>query len=105
MLPGANAMAVNGLITIASKFSPSEIVARLEAEIKAHGLTLFAYIDHAAGARAANMDLRPTGLLIFGSPKSGTPLMRIAQTAGIDLPLKALVCLLGPHLRGDDVRR
>jgi len=64
---------------------------RLEAEIRAKGMTIFARIDHAAGAAAVGMALRPTELLIFGHAKGGTPLMQAAQTIGIDLPLKALV--------------
>jgi uncharacterized protein (DUF302 family) len=64
---------------------------RLEAEVKAKGMTVFARIDHAAGAAEAGMSLRPTELLIFGNAKGGTPLMQSAQTIGIDLPLKALV--------------
>jgi uncharacterized protein (DUF302 family) len=64
---------------------------RLEAEVKAKGLTVFARIDHAAGAAAVGLPLRPTELLIFGNAKGGTPLMQSMQTIGIDLPLKALV--------------
>jgi uncharacterized protein (DUF302 family) len=55
------------------------------------GITVFARIDHAAGAASAGMPLRPTELLIFGNPKAGTPLMQANQTIGIDLPLKVLV--------------
>ncbi|HSW26037.1 MAG TPA: DUF302 domain-containing protein, partial [Burkholderiaceae bacterium] len=55
------------------------------------GLTVFARIDHAAGATKVGKSLRPTELLIFGNPQGGTPLMECAQSAGIDLPLKALV--------------
>jgi uncharacterized protein (DUF302 family) len=54
-------------------------------------MTVFAHIDHAAGATAAGLPLRPTDLLIFGAAKGGTPLMQAVQTIGIDLPLKALV--------------
>jgi uncharacterized protein (DUF302 family) len=54
-------------------------------------MTVFARVNHAAGARDAHLDLRPTDLLIFGSPRAGTPLMQMDQTVGIDLPLKALV--------------
>jgi uncharacterized protein (DUF302 family) len=54
-------------------------------------LTVFAHIDHAAGAAAAGLELRPTDLLIFGNARGGTPLMQRVQTTGIDLPLKALV--------------
>jgi uncharacterized protein (DUF302 family) len=64
---------------------------RLEAEVKAKGLTIFARVDHAAGAAAAGMPLRPTEVLIFGNARGGTPLMEANQSVGIDLPLKALV--------------
>jgi len=64
---------------------------RLAASVAAHGMTVFARIDHEAGAAEAGMSLRPTEVLIFGNPKGGTPLMQAAQTMGIDLPLKALV--------------
>jgi len=64
---------------------------RLETEVKAKGLTLFARIDHAAGAAQVGLPLPPTVLLIFGNAKGGTPLMQSVQTIGIDLPLKALV--------------
>ena len=66
---------------------------RFEAEVRARGMTVFAHIDHAAGAAAVGLPLRPTELLIFGSAKTGTPLMQSAQSLGIDLPLKALVWL------------
>ena len=88
---GENAMAVNGLRTIPSKFGPKETMDRLETEVKSKGLTVFARIDHAAGAAAVGLQLRPTELLIFGNAKGGTPLMLAAQTMGIDLPLKVLV--------------
>jgi len=84
-------MAVDGLITLRSAFDPKETMSRLEAEIRAKGMTVFAHIDHAAGATAAGLPLRPTDLLIFGAAKGGTPLMQAVQTIGIDLPLKALV--------------
>ena len=85
------AMATDGLITIKSSFGPEDTMKRLEAEVKAKGLTVFAHVDHAAGATAVGLPLRPTDLLIFGNAKGGTPLMQAAQTIGIDLPLKALV--------------
>lgn len=84
-------MAVQGLTTIKSSHSPRETMDRLEAAITAKGLTVFARIDHAAGASAAGLPLRPTEVLIFGNAKGGTPLMQALQTTGIDLPLKALV--------------
>jgi uncharacterized protein (DUF302 family) len=64
---------------------------RLEADICAQGLKVFARIDHAAGASEAGLELRPTQLIIFGNARGGTPLMQSAQTVGIDLPLKALI--------------
>jgi uncharacterized protein (DUF302 family) len=82
---------MEGLTTIASRFSPKETMDRLETEIRAKGMTVFARIDHAAGAAEAGLELRPTELIIFGNARGGTPLMEASQTAGIDLPLKALV--------------
>jgi uncharacterized protein (DUF302 family) len=84
-------MAADGLTTIASGHGPKATMDRLEAEVKAKGMTVFARIDHAAGAEAAGLPLRPTEVLIFGNAKGGTPLMQSVQTIGIDLPLKALV--------------
>jgi uncharacterized protein (DUF302 family) len=84
-------MAAIGLTTVASDFGPKETMDRLEAEIKAVGMTVFARVDHAAGAASVGLPLRPTELLIFGNAKAGTPLMQADQAMGIDLPLKALV--------------
>ena len=84
-------MTENGLITIRSRHAPGETMSRFEAEVKAKGLTIFARIDHAAGAAAVGLPLRPTELLLFGNAKGGTPLMLAVQTIGIDLPLKVLV--------------
>ena len=64
---------------------------RFEAEVRAKGMTVFAHIDHAAGATTVGLPLRPTELLVFGNAKAGTLLMQSIQTVGIDLPLKALV--------------
>jgi uncharacterized protein (DUF302 family) len=86
----ASTMIEDGLITLASTFSVKESLDRLEADLKSKGITVFARIDHAAGAASVSMPLRPTELLIFGNPKSGTPLMQSNQTIGIDLPLKFL---------------
>jgi uncharacterized protein (DUF302 family) len=91
LLCGGLAMAAIGLTTVLSDFGPKETMDRLEAEIKAVGMTVFARVDHAAGAASAGLALRPTELLIFGSAKAGTPLMQADQAIGIDLPLKALV--------------
>ena len=84
-------MAADGLITMRSSHGPKDTMNRLEAEVKAKGLTIFARIDHAAGAAEAGLPLRPTDLLIFGNARGGTPLMQAEQTIGIDLPLKMLV--------------
>ena len=82
---------VEGLTTIPSNFDPKETMDRLRAEIRSKGLTIFAQIDHSAGAVEAGLTLGPTNLIIFGNARGGTPLMQASQTAGIDLPLKALV--------------
>jgi uncharacterized protein (DUF302 family) len=84
-------MAPQGLTTIKSSHAPHETMTRLEAAVKAKGMTVFARIDHAAGASAAGLSLRPAEVLIFGNAKGGTPLMQAVQTIAIDLPLKALV--------------
>jgi uncharacterized protein (DUF302 family) len=83
-------MASNGLITIASAHSAKETIDRFETDVKSKGMTIFARIDHSAGAKSAGLSLRPTELLIFGNAKAGTPLMQSHQTLGIDLPLKVL---------------
>ena len=88
---GVQAMAADGLTTIRSSFGPKETMNRVEAEVKVKGLTVFARVDHAAGATEVGLPLRPTELLVFGNAKGGTPLMQSVQTIGIDLPLKALV--------------
>jgi uncharacterized protein (DUF302 family) len=82
---------MHGLTSIQSSFGPKETMDRLETEIRARGLTIFARIDHAAGAAEVGLELRPTELFIFGNARGGTPLMQSVQTVGIDLPLKALV--------------
>ena len=84
-------MAALGLTTIPSSFGPKDTMNRLKAEVKAKGMTVFARIDHAAGATVVGLSLRPTELLIFGNAKAGTPLIQSVQTIGIDLPLKALI--------------
>ena len=90
MLLAGAAAAADGLVAVKSSYSAKETMDRLEASVKQRGLTVFARIDHAAGAAKIGKTLRPTELLIFGNPQGGTPLMECEQTAGIDLPLKAL---------------
>lgn len=84
-------MAENGLISIQSSVSASTTVDRLLAALAVRKLTVFARVDHAAGAASGGLKLRPTELVIFGNPQGGTALMQDRPTAGIDLPLKALV--------------
>ena len=107
-----------GLITIRSRYSVKETIDRLDSDLKAAGVSVFARIDHAAGAASVGMALRPTELLIFGNPRAGTPLMQAKQTIGIDLPLKLLAwedangavwasyndpaCLAAQHGLGDE---
>ena len=83
-------MSDDGLITLASNHPVKATMDRLEAALRDKGITLFARIDHAAGAASVDMPLRPTELIIFGNPKAGTPLMQARQSIGIDLPLKML---------------
>ncbi|NIA71957.1 DUF302 domain-containing protein [Pelagibius litoralis] len=86
----ASAEAADGLIVKKSSHSVSDTIDRLEAILKEKGLTVFAKVDHQAGAQKAGLELRPTMLLIFGNPKLGTPLMQSGQSIAIDLPQKAL---------------
>ena len=79
-----------GIIDMPSRYSVPETVARLEWILKEKGLAVFALIDHSGEAEKAGLAMRPTQLLIFGSPKAGTPLMVAAPRLAIDLPLKAL---------------
>lgn len=81
----------NGLVSKPSPHSVQATIAQLESVLKEKGITVFAKIDHAAEAEKAGMKMRPAQLLIFGNPKGGTPVMNAAPSAGIDLPLKALV--------------
>jgi uncharacterized protein (DUF302 family) len=84
------AHSADGMVEVKSAHAPKATLDRFEAAAKERGLTVFARIDHAAGAAKVGKTLRATELLIFGNPQGGTPLMECAQSAGIDLPLKAL---------------
>lgn len=81
----------NGLVQIASRYSVDETVRKLEAAFVEKGMKVFALIDHSGEAEKAGLKMRPTKVVIFGSPKGGTPLMVAAPSLAIDLPLKALV--------------
>jgi len=90
LLGGSFGWSAEGLIVLKSPHSVKETIDRLETVVKGKGMTIFARIDHAAGAAKVGKKLRPTILLIFGNPQGGTPFMECTQSVGIDLPLKAL---------------
>jgi uncharacterized protein (DUF302 family) len=81
----------DGIVTKRSRSSVDETVEELERALQAKGVTIFAIIDHSGEAAKVGMTMRPTKLLVFGSPKAGTPLMLAAPSIAIDLPLKILV--------------
>ncbi|WP_392671854.1 DUF302 domain-containing protein [Streptomyces sp. LN785] len=86
----ADAEAEAGLVTVAGNRPVRETIDRLRDAVTGAGYQVFARIDHADHAARAGLELRPTELLIFGKPEGGTHLMQDRQTAGIDLPMKAL---------------
>jgi uncharacterized protein (DUF302 family) len=91
-MPASDSLGIiEGLTSIRSSFGPKETMDRLEAEIRAREMKVFARIDHAAGAAEVRLTLRPTELIIFGNARGGTPFMQSVQTVGIDLPLRVLV--------------
>jgi uncharacterized protein (DUF302 family) len=81
----------NGIVDVPSNHSVDETVERVKSILQSKGITLFALIDHSGEAEKVGMKMPPTKLLIFGNPKSGTPLMLAAPSVAIDLPLKLLV--------------
>jgi uncharacterized protein (DUF302 family) len=81
----------NGLVQIGSHYSVEETLSRLQSAFASKGLQVFAVIDHSGEAEKVGLKMRPTKVVIFGSPKGGTPLMVAAPSLAIDLPLKALV--------------
>jgi uncharacterized protein (DUF302 family) len=80
-----------GLVQVPSRYSVDETLQRLQSAFSEKGLHVFAIIDHSGEAEKIGLKMRPTKVLIFGSPKGGTPLMVAAPSLAIDLPLKALV--------------
>lgn len=80
-----------GTVTRSSPYTVAETLDRLRAAIQSRNLTIFAKIDHAEAARQVGLAMRPAHVLIFGSPKAGTPLMNAAPLLALDLPLKLLV--------------
>ena len=80
-----------GIVEIPSNHSVDQTAQKLEDLLKAKGVQLFAMVDHSGEAQRAGLKMNPTKLLIFGSPKAGTPLMLAAPSSAIDLPLKILI--------------
>jgi uncharacterized protein (DUF302 family) len=80
----------NGLIHLRSPYSVPETLKRLQSVLQAKNLDVFARVDHSGEAQKVGLKMRPTQLIVFGSPKAGTPLMVASPTLAIDLPLKAL---------------
>jgi uncharacterized protein (DUF302 family) len=89
-LPLSAALA-DELTTKPSKYAVKETVDRLTTVLKDKGITPAARIDHAAAAKAAGLELKPTEVLLFGNPKLGTPLMQSNRNVAIDLPMRVLV--------------
>jgi len=82
---------IKGIVDVPSNHSVDDTVGKLKTILQAKGITLFALIDHSGEAEKVGMKMLPTRLLIFGNPKSGTPIMLAAPSSAIDLPLKILV--------------
>ena len=80
-----------GIKTLASSVSVAETIARIEKAVAGHGLTLFAHIDHTGAAASVGLKMQAAHVLLFGSPRAGTPLMVASPLLALDLPLKALV--------------
>lgn len=81
----------NGIVDTPSNHSVDETVEKLKQILQAKGVTLFTVVDHSGEAEKAGMKMLPTKLLIFGSPKAGTPVMLAAPSIALDLPLKILI--------------
>lgn len=80
----------NGMVHLSSPYSVTETLRRLESVLQSRGLTVFCRVDHSGEAEKSGLKMQPTQLILFGSPKAGTPLMVASPTLAIDLPLKAL---------------
>src|SRR5690242_21540535 len=81
----------NGIVSLPSHHTVDEIVQTVKNILHVNGITLFSLVDHSGEAEKAGLKMRPTKLLIFGSPKAGTPVMLAAPRSALDLPLKILV--------------
>jgi uncharacterized protein (DUF302 family) len=82
---------IEGIITKPSSFSAKEIVERLQETMRSRRLTIFAHINHSEEARRVGLEMQEAHVLIFGSPKAGTPLMIASPLLALELPLKVLV--------------
>lgn len=81
----------NGIVSVSSPYRVAEATTRLVGVLENAGMTIFARVDQQGAAQAAGLTMRPMTLIVFGNPKTGTPLMQACPTLAIDLPLKALV--------------
>jgi uncharacterized protein (DUF302 family) len=81
----------DGVISKPSPYSVDETIRRLDEVVRSKGLTVFARIDHSSGAREVGLDMQDEQVLIFGTPRAGTPLMVARPLVGLDLPLRVLV--------------
>jgi uncharacterized protein (DUF302 family) len=82
---------VNGIVDTPSNHSFEQTVEKIKGILQGKGLALFALVDHSGEAEKVGLKMPPTKLLIFGSPKGGTPVMQAAPSVALDLPLKILV--------------
>jgi uncharacterized protein (DUF302 family) len=90
-MPQSAQSSARGIISEPSNHSVDDTVAKLKAILQSKGVALFALVDHSGEAEKVGLKMPPTKLLIFGSPKAGTPLMLASPTIALDLPLKILV--------------
>jgi len=81
----------NGMVHFSSPYSVPESLKRIQSLLQERGLTIFCVVDHSGEAEKAGLKMHPTQLILFGSPKGGTPVMVASPTIAVDLPLKALV--------------
>ncbi len=90
LLPVHGVFAQDGVISVESPHDVATTIDKLAAALESKGMTVFGRVNHAQNAKNAELDLRPTEVLIFGNPKIGTPLMNCAQSVALDLPQKML---------------
>ncbi len=86
-----NANPANGIVSVRSSHSFADSMEKLQTNVTSKGLKIFAVIDHSGEAAAVGLQIPPTKVVIFGSARSGTPIMTAAPSSALDLPLKVLV--------------